>query len=825
MGTAFRDLRHSLRSLYKAPGVALLAVLILALGSGGNVAIFSIVDVLLFRPLPVSNPDQLVRIFTGKTKGDARAGFVSLPDYEEYRDNAPAFSGIAACLDRFPANVSAAKFGSERVNVGMVTGNYFPLLGVHASLGRTLVPDDERTDASPVALLSHSFWKRHYASDAKVLESQILVDGQWFTIAGVVPADFGGVSFENFPELWIPLAQGRNLDPLLKTQLPLNHRSFAPFVVIGRLRTGISLAQAQVQLDTMAARLGAGKPIAEEGNFQRAWPVLVSATQAARKSNQQTSWLLLGIVILVLLIACADVAGLMLARSETRQREFAVRIALGAPRSRLLVLHFYEALLISAAGAVIGLLIAAASTRIIALSAPAAIDLPLQRSSSILDVRVLAFTIAVSLLTALISAMVPALRYSRSDLALEVKTDSRRSSAIGRSWSIHTALVLAQIASAVVLLAAAGLLARTLWQASKIQLGFSPANTVFGSTDLIRQGYTKEQAASLLAPLLQALRAQPGVQSAALGAPPLQFTMQTMVKIEGAQSGDAEKQSIALVRVSDGYFDTTGIPLPSGRDFRPSDGATAPGAAIVSQSFAHKWWPDKSAIGMHLSHAGIHDQTFEIVGVVGDTAGADPRQDDPAVVYLPLEQSYLMFPWQPDVTLIAHGARREADLISSLRRAVVEIDPALPLFRVRTLDQQVSAILGEEKFLARLLIVFTCVAVVLAAAGLFGLMAYTTARATHEFGLRMALGAQKSHVLWMVLRRALILSGVGLAIGLGGAHWLSRYLNGLLFNVSRNDLATFVVVPVATILVALLASFVPALRATSVDPLVALREE
>ncbi len=823
--SAVQDLRQSLRSLIKTPGVPILAALILALGIGGNVAIFSIVDVLLFRPLPVSRPDELVRIFTGKTKGDARAGFVSLPDFEEYRDNATAFSGIAACLDRFPANISAGKFGSERVNIGMVTGNYFPLLGVQASLGRTLIPEDERTNAAPVALLGHSFWQRHYAKDSRALGSQILVDGQWFTVAGVVPADFGGISFENFPEVWIPLAQGRNLDPLLKSQLPLNHRSFAPFVVIGRLRSGVSRAQAQVQVDTIAAGLGAGKSIAEEGGFQRAWPVLVPATQAARKTNEQTSWLLLGIVVLVLLIACADVAGLMLARSETRQREFAVRLALGAPRSRLLALHFYEALLVSGAGAVMGLLVAAAATRIIVLAAPAAIDLPLQRASSILDLRVFAFTIAVSLLTALISGMVPALRYSRSDLALEAKTDSRRSTAIGRRWSIHTALVLAQIASAVILLIGAGLLARTLWQASRIQLGFRPDNTVFASTDLIRQGYTKDQAANLLEPLLQALRSQPGVQAAALGPPPLQFTMQTMVKIESANSGNAEKQPIALARVSDGYLETTGIPLLSGRDFRLSDSANAPGVAVVSQSFARKWWPHDSAVGKHLSQAGIHDQTFEVVGVAGDTAGADPRDDNRAVVYLPLEQSYLMFPWQPDVTLIAHGAGSEADLVNSLHHAVAQIDPALPLFRVRTLNQQVAGILGEEKFLARLLMIFTLIAVILAAAGVFGLMAYNTARATHEFGIRLALGAQKSHVLWMVLRRALILALAGLAIGLAGAHWLTRFISALLFHVSRNDAPTFAVVGVLTLVVALLASLIPAQRATKVDPLVALRDE
>jgi len=307
--------------------------------------------------------------------------------------------------------------------------------------------------------------------------------------------------------------------------------------------------------------------------------------------------------------------------------------------------------------------------------------------------------------------------------------------------------------------------------------------------------------------------------------PPLQPPMQTMVKIEAPAATDSEKQWIELERVSDGYFATLGIPLLIGRGFKLSDGAGGNGVAVVSQSFARKWWPRSSAIGKHLWQAGIHDQTFEVVGVVGDVAGYDPRHDDRTLVYLPLEQSYLMFPWQPDVTLIAHGRGGESGLVNSLRRAVAQVDPALPLFRVRTVDEQVATMLGEEKFLARLLIVFACVAVILASAGVFGLMAYTITRATHEIGVRLALGAQRTHVLWIVLRRALILSIAGLAAGLTAAHWLTRYVSTLLFNVSRNDAATFVFVSVSTVLITVLASLIPARRATRVDPLVALRDE
>src|SRR5947209_8578559 len=316
LGNLSQDLRYSARMLRKNLGFTSVAVLTLALGIGANTAIFSIVDVLLFRPLPVSRPNELVRIFGSDNKGMAGTRFVSLPAYEQYRDNNEAFSGLAAYVDRFPANVSAGKFGTERVDAGMVTGNYFQVIGAKAGLGRTLVAEDDRPGAPPVVMLGHNFWRRHYPRDASVLGSQVLVDGQWFTVVGVTPAGFGGISFENFPEIWLPLTYAVQIDPLLKSQIPLKHNSFSPFAVVGRLKPGIALAQAQAQLNTLGAQLGSGKPDAAEGpDWRHPWPVLVPATQAARQSNAKVSLLLLGIVLLVLLIACADVAGLMLARS------------------------------------------------------------------------------------------------------------------------------------------------------------------------------------------------------------------------------------------------------------------------------------------------------------------------------------------------------------------------------------------------------------------------------------------------------------------------------------------------------------------------------
>jgi putative ABC transport system permease protein len=813
LGNLLQDLRYSARMLRKNPVFSAVAILVLALGIGANTVIFSLVDVVLFRPLPVAHPEELVRLFAGETRGGARWHFISLPAYEAYRDHSDAFSGLAAYVDRFPVNASTGKFGAERVDAGMVTGNYFQVLGANAGLGRTLVPDDDRPGAPPVVMLGHSFWRRHYPSGASALGSQILVDGQWFTVVGVTPAGFGGISFENFPGIWIPLAYAVQIDPLLKGQIPLNHESFAPFGVVGRLKPGTTLAQTQAHLDAIAPQLGVGTFQPGEGpQWKRPWPSLVPAAQAARQTNAKQAFLLLGIVALVLLIACADLAGLMLARSETRQKEIAVRLALGGSRRRIMMLHLSEALLVSALGAIVGCVLAAWGAHVVAFTAPAQIDLPLERAASILDLRVLAFTGLIALLAALLSALVPAIKYSRADLALAIQGSSSRTSAVGRGLPAQAVLVVLQVAASVVLLVGAGLLTRTLWHASQIQLGFDPAHTVFGSTDLIRQGYEKNAAATLLDPMLDALRAQPGVEAAALGPVPLQGNMSTSVKLEGYKAADGELVAVEGLRVSPGYFATLRIPLLSGRDFRRSDAAGAAGAAIVSQSFARKYWPGGSAVGRHIEGVGIHAQAFEIVGVVGDTAGYDLRRGPRPVVYFPLDQSYLMFPWQPDVTLLARGPGDLGQLMDSLRHAVAAVDSALPLFRARALQDQVAGVLGEEKFLARLLIVFAVIAMTLSAAGIFGLMSYSTERATHDFGVRLALGAQTRHILWMVLQKGLVLAITGL-------------IASLLFGVGPTDAVTFAGVGVLIVLIALLACYVPARRATQVDPLVALRSE
>lgn len=828
MGMLWQDIRYGLRMLYKNPGFSTIAVLTLALGIGSNTAIFSLVDVVLFRPLPIVKSSEVVRIDAGRTKDHASAGWrwMSFPSYREYRDNSDVFSGLAAYLDRLPVNFSIANLGSERVDAGMVTGNYFPTLGVNAALGRAIAPADDIPGAPPVVMLSHDFWRRHFSSDATVIGTTAVVDGQEFTVVGITPAGFGGVSFENLPGVWLPMSYGFQTDPLLKSQIPLNSLSFSPFAVVGRLRPGISLMQAQAQLDALAERSGAGKlDPSEASNFVRPWPVLVPVTEDARHDRAGYSLLVLSIVGLVLLIACADAAGLLLARAEGRQKEFAVRQALGATRFRIIRLQIVEALLISFAGALIAGFLANWGAILLTASAPSVLPIPLERASSILDMRILAFTTIVAIFAGVLSSVAPAWRFYRSNLIDVIKGESRTVNAISRRISMQNLLVVVQVAASVLLLVGAGLFMKTLWHASHVALGFDPDHTIAASTDPIRQGYDKTEAAALLDLLLDSLRAQPGVQSAALGFLPLQGGMGTVVLPEGHQLASGEEDWVQIMMASPGYFTTVGIPMLSGRDFAPADTANGPGVAIINEAMATEYWPGQNPVGKHIQHVGPHDQTFEVVGTVGNTAAQDLRKTPSALVYVPFVQGYLIFPWQPDITLLARTSGDPRTLVPALRSAVARVNPRLPVFRVRTMREQIATTLAEQRFLAQLLYFFAFLATVLSAAGVYGLISYTTQRSTHEFGVRIALGAQSRDVLWMVLRRGLLLTFAGLVIGFGAALWLTRLLTSFLFGVGPTDPITFAGVALLIAAVTIAASYLPAHNATHVDPMVVLRHE
>jgi predicted permease len=827
MDTILQDIRYAVRGLRRNPGFAAVAVLTLALGIGANTAIFSLVDAVLFRPLPVEKPDELVRLTSGETRGRSEWGFVSFPSFVRYRDNAHVFAGMAAYIDRLPVNVSDGKSVAGRVDAGIVTGNYFEVLGVTAAIGRSLVSEDDTPGAPLVAELSYEFWRNQFASDAAVLGKVLIIDGREFTVVGVTPRGFGGVSFENLPEIWLPMTQGFQVDPLLGSQIPLQKESFTPFGVIARRKPGVSLAQAQTELNALAERDGSGKPVAGEGtDFTLPWPVLVAALEEARHGHSRYFKLVTGVAVFVLLIACSNAAGLLLVRAETRLKEMAVRLALGATRLRTIWLHFLEALLISLAGSAIGILFAGWASRLLVASAPANFPLPLERAAPMLDWRVLGFTIAIGILAGLLSGLAPALRFSRSELVDVMKGESRAIKWGARRLTLLHVLVVIQVATSVLLLVGAGLMIRTLQQASTVPLGFDPDHTIAASTDPIRQGYDKPAAARFLEPLLEGLRAEPGVLSAALGSSrPLQSGFATGVAPEGLALGGSDENMVQLVMASPGYFETIGAPLRTGRDFTVSDSADAPKVAIVNEAFIRKYWPGVLAVGKRIKNVGPQNKTVEVVGTLGNIADGDFRKATGPVVYLPLAQAYLMFPFQPDINLLARTAGDPRALISVLGEGVGRVDPRLPLFRIRTMTEQVAGTLAEERFLARLLMLFSALATLLCALGIFGIVSYATKRNTHELGIRMALGAGQGDLAWMVLRRGLILAIVGLVLGLGIAMGETRVLASFLFDVSPTDLATYAGVTLMMGIISLVASYFPAQRAARVDPMVALRYE
>jgi putative ABC transport system permease protein len=460
---------------------------------------------------------------------------------------------------------------------------------------------------------------------------------------------------------------------------------------------------------------------------------------------------------------------------------------------------------------------------LLVLASPESLPLPVERVDSLLDIRILAFSAAIAVLAGLITSILPAVKYSRLSVVEAMRRDVTRSGALSRHLSGQSAIVVLQMAASVLLLIGAGMMMRTLWHASQIPLGFDPEHGAGASTDLVRQGYGKNAAANKLDPLLDSLRAQPGVLSGALGPLPLTGFMQTVIKVEGHES--AEKDWVHLTRVSPGYFSTLGIPIFTGRDFGRSDNTAAPGVAVINATMSQKYWPRESPLGKHLGHVGPHDQSFEIVGVVGDTPGYDLLEPPKPTVYLSIAQSYLMFPWQPDASLVARTSSDPKLLFSAIHAAVANVDPNLPVFHERTFEQQIATGLSEQTFLARMLLLFSAVAVLLAGAGLFGLISYSTTREVHDIGVRLALGATRQRILWMVLKKALTLSCCGLALGCVAALWVTRLIANQLYGVSPTDPLTLSGAVAFMIMITFTASYVPARRAMRVDPIIALKAE
>jgi predicted permease len=831
MDNLLKDLRYGIRSLLKRPAFATIAIVTLALGIGANSAVFSIVNSTLMQPFPVSNPESLVYIFNGP------AGSVfSYPDYAEMRDSNKAFDGMMAWGG---INVSLnSNDQTDQITGAIVTGNYFDLLGVRAIQGRVISTEDDKTPGGhPVTVISHGLWQRRFGGDPGVVGRELLLNGQRFTIIGVVPPEFKGTQMGSVRELYVPMMMQATMRPprggysgemnpdLLKV------RSNRWLFSIGRLKPGVSSEQAQSSLAAIARQLEETYP---QTNRNRGVS-LVAFTETddpnSRKQLSSVATLLMSVVGVVLLIACANVANLLLARGSARTKEIALRLAIGATRWRIVRQLLTEGVLLATIGAAVGLGLAWLSAKALKAAPPPPGVLPLSPQFEI-DSRVLLFTLGLAILAGIVFALAPALRISSPSLVPALKTDST-SAEPGSRFNLRNLLVVAQVALSVVLLIAAGLFLRSLSSARSIEPGFDSDKVVTVPLNINLLRYTRSQGREFYRQAVERAEAIPGVESASL-ARVVQLSGGSSVRsllIEGreaaadnqfrsdgagAASGD---DSISTDVVGLKYFQTMGIGLLRGRDFSAQDGEDKPRVTIVNEAFVKRHLPNEEPVGRRISYNGASGPWVEIVGVVRDSKYQNLSELPTPVTYLPLLQNH-----ETGMTLHVRSSNPTA-VTGALRNEMQSLERNLPITNPVLMSEWIANSLYAARMGAFLLAGFGVLALLLASVGLYGVMSFAVSRRTRELGIRMALGAQATDVFRLVLGQGMVLVLIGVALGLAVAVMVTRLLTSFLYTVSPTDRVTFVAIPLILGFVALVACYVPARRATKVDPLVALRYE
>ncbi|HLF82571.1 MAG TPA: ABC transporter permease [Blastocatellia bacterium] len=834
METLWQDLRYGFRVLRASPGFTAVAVLSLALGIGANTSIFTVVNAALLRPLPVNEPDRLVFAFNG-TQANPYSTSAYL-DYLEYRDKNEVFSDLVTYSS---ITVSArADDQSDLISGLIVSGNFFDLLGLRAALGRTFTTEEDKTpNTHPVAVISHGLWERRFGGDTQVIGQQIALNGHAFTVVGVTPAGFNGPEILENNDIYVPIMMQALVRPPrggfsgdMNPDL-LSRRGNRWLKMIGRLKPGVSLEQAQAGMTTIAAGLAQAYPESNRNTIATLFPVSKIDPQGYPQLVS-VAGLLLAVVGIVLLIACANVANLLLARASARRREIAVRLAMGASRSRLVRQLLTESLLISLAGGVAGLLLALWTIDVLKSATPpdGIFSFTLDYR---LDGRVLAFTFALSLATGVIFGLAPALQSSRPDLVPALKDEASAAVQGHRRFNLRNALVVAQVALSLVLLIGAGLFLRSLNNAQAIDPGFAADKILDAQLNINLLRYTKAQGQQFYGQVIERIEALPGVESASLarivpmsgGGRNSGFLIQGQQRPDNVNRSDStglpdNAYTVNANVVGLSYFSTMGIPLLQGRDFNAQDNENAPLAVIVNDALARRYFAGEDALGQRVSFRGANGPWSEIVGIVRDskyrTLGENPRP----TAYVPLAQNH-----ETGMTLHVRTLGNPLSVAATVRREAQALDPNLAVTNVQSLSDVVGASLFAARMGAVLLAIFGFLALLLAAIGLYGVMSYTVSRRTREIGIRMALGAGTGNVLRLVLKEGLALVGGGVAAGLIVAAAATRLLASFLYGVSPLDATTFVAIPLVLALVALLASYLPARRAVKVDPMVALRYE
>jgi len=802
METLWQDVKYGIRMLRKSLGFTLVAVLTLALGISANTAIFSVVDALLLRPLPFRDPERLVVVWG--TRPEVGREEASLPDFADWRAQNETFESLAAGTTQ---NVTlTGQEEPERLIAGVMTDNFLPVLGVQPILGRSFLPEEDRPGGPRAAILSYGLWQRRFGGDRGVLSRTIMIDGQGYTIVGVAPAH---MELPPGAELWVPLAR----DPA-----QAGRRNDFLFVV-GRLKPGVTIQQANADLNTIMARLEKEYP-----DTNTSWRTEVITLQEQLVGQVRPALLvLLGAVGFVLLIACTNVANLLLARAAVREREVAVRAALGASRARLVQALLTESVLLGLLGGGLGVI--AAFWGVDVLLGTASADLPPVNQVEI-NPRVLGFTALLSLLTGLLFGLAPALQLTRPDLNEALKEGSRGTGTGTGRRNLRRLLVVSQMALSFVLLIGAGLTIRSLHRLMNVQPGFNREGLLTMQVPLSRTKYAeRQQLSAVYERLLERLRGIPGVRTATLTNPvPLSGGMRFWsFRIAGRPAPAPEVQQDAnILLVGGSYMEVMGIPKLQGRGFSPQD-IQRPEVAVISRAFARRYFSNQDPIGHRLTFgdpASPNAQWLTIVGVAEDVRHTALERETYPTIYVPYSALSAA-----NMALVVRASGDPMALASTLRGVVREIDPEVAVYAVRTMDQVLGNALRQPRSAMVLLSIFALVALVLAGVGVYGVMAYLVEQRTHEFGIRMALGAQGGNILALVLREAILLAAFGLGAGLAGALVLTRYLGNLIFGVPPNDLLTFSLVGLVMVSMALIACLVPARRATRVDPVVALRYE
>ena len=832
MQTLIQEFRLALRTLRKSPVFTGVAILSLALGIGANTAIFTLMDQVLLRYLPVRHPEQLVMLDQPDlTQGSIRTDHsFSYPMYKDFRDQNQVFSGVLA---RFPLPVSVGYRGqTERAEGEIVSGNYFEVLGVSALIGRTLSPDDDRTPGErPVAFLTYGYWKRRFSGDRSILNQTLLINGHPLTVVGIGPPGFYGVEVGRATDVMVPIMMKAEMTP---TWNDLDDRRSWWLNVFARLKPGISAKRAEVSLNVLFHQINA-----EEFKGIRGWSekdrvkflnkhlsVLDGGKglSSLRESGETPLTLLMAMVGVVLLIACANVANLLIARAAGRQKEIALRLALGAGRLQIVRQLLVESALLALLGGAAGLLVASWAGSFLSGFLPS--ESTVRSLATAVDLRILSFNFGVAVFAGLLFGLTPALRTSRPNIAGTLKDQADNATGGSSAVVFRKTLVIAQIALSMLLLVGAGLFAHSLYNLKSVDPGFRTENLMTFTVDPSLNGYSQSRTQALYARLQQDIAALPGVRGVSMAslAPLTGDIDMSTITVEGRhlKEGDDMDMNPWVNHLGPGYFATLGIPLVTGREFTSRDVEGAPLVGMINETAAQYFFPHQNPLGKHFGFGGLRGiADIEIVGVVKDDKGAGLRREVPRFVYVPYTQTKSI----TKLTVYVRTAQDSTRMAATLRRAVQQVDAGLPLFEMKTMETQTDQYLFAERLVAMLSAVFGLLATLLAAIGLYGVMAYTVARRTREIGIRVALGADRAEVIWLVMRDVTLMAVIGIGIGLPAAWGLSQLIRAQLFGLDPHDAVTLAAATTILAAVSLVAGYIPAARATRVDPLVALRYE